>query len=61
MKQDFYPELKKIENEIQTLKILVVKSHKLSTKKASLEGMLKARIEEKDIEEAKKEIFKFGA
>ncbi len=63
MKQDLvYPELKKIENEIQVLKVLVIKSQKIPKSKISLEGILKGvRVEEEDIEEAKKAIFKFGA
>ncbi len=63
MKQDLvYPELKRIENEIQILKVLVIRSQKIPKNKVSLEGMLKGiRIEEGDIEEAKKAIFKFGA
>lgn len=60
--QEIYPELKKIEKEIQVLKILVIKSQKLPSKKVALEGALEGiKIREKDIEEAKKAIFKFSA
>ncbi|MEM5802285.1 MAG: hypothetical protein QXQ18_02795 [Candidatus Aenigmatarchaeota archaeon] len=60
--KEIYPELKKIESEIQILKILVVKTKKLPKRKVALEGLLKGiKIEEKDIEEAKKAIFRFSA
>ena len=60
--REIYPELKKIENDIQVLKILLLKSRKMPRKTAKLEGALKkVRIEEKDIEEAKKSTFKFSA
>jgi hypothetical protein len=60
--KELYPQLKKIENEIQILKILVIKSKKLPKEKVELEGVLKGiKIEEKDIEEAKKAILKFSA
>jgi len=59
--REIYPELKKIENDIQVLKILLLKSRKMPRKTAKLEGALKGvRIEEKDIEKAKKSIFKFS-
>jgi len=59
--QEIYPELKKIENEIQVLKILVIKSQKMPKKTVKLEGSLKGvKIKEEDIEEAKKAIFKFS-
>jgi hypothetical protein len=54
-------ELKRIENDIQALKILVVKSRKTPRKVAKLEGLLKnVQIEEADIKAAKKSIFKFS-
>jgi hypothetical protein len=57
-----YPELKRIESEIQVLKVLIIKSKKLPKKRVALEGMLKGiKVEEKDIEEAKRAIFKFRA
>ena len=60
--REIYPELKKIEDDIQVLKILLLKSRKMPRKTAKLEGALKkVRIEEKDITEAKKSIFKFSA
>lgn len=59
--REIYPELKKIENDIQALKILLVRSRKMPRKTAKLEGTLKkVQIEEKDIEDAKKSIFKFS-
>jgi hypothetical protein len=54
---EIYPEIKRIENDIQSLKILLVKNRKI----AKLEGPLKGEITEEDIEEAKKSIFKFSA
>jgi hypothetical protein len=59
--REIYPELKRIENDIQTLKILLVRCRKMPSKTAKLEGLLKEEIKEEDIEEAKKSIFKFGA
>jgi len=60
--REIYPELKKIEDDIQVLKILLLKSRKMPRKTVKLEGALKkVRIEEKDIEEAKKSTFKFSA
>ena len=60
--REIYPELKKIEDDIQVLKILLLKSRKMPRKTVKLEGALKkVRIEEKDIEEAKKSIFEFSA
>jgi hypothetical protein len=59
--REIIPELKKIENDIQALKILVVKSRKTPRKNAKLEGALeKVQVKEKDIEEAKKSVFKFS-
>jgi hypothetical protein len=58
---EIYPELKKIENDIQSLKILLVKNRKIPRKIAKLEGSLKGEITEEDIAEAKKSIFKFSA
>jgi uncharacterized 2Fe-2S/4Fe-4S cluster protein (DUF4445 family) len=60
--KELYPQLKKIESEIQILKVLVIKSKKLPKEKVELEGVLKGiKIGEKDIEEAKKAILKFSA
>jgi hypothetical protein len=59
--KELYPELKKIEGEIQILKLLVVKSKKLPKEKGVLEGVLRGiKVEEKDIEEAKKAILKLS-
>jgi hypothetical protein len=57
---EIYPELKKIENDIQSLKILLLKNRRFPRKIVKLEGSLKGEIAEKDIEEAKKSIFKFS-
>jgi hypothetical protein len=57
---EIYPELKKIENDIQALKILVAKSRKMPKKTAKLEGLLSKEVKEEDLEEAKKSIFKFS-
>ncbi len=56
--KEIYPELKKIENDIETLKILLIKRRKTPKKIAKLEGSLSVEITEKDIEEAKKSLFK---
>ncbi len=63
MKQEeIYPELKKIENEIQNLKILIIRTQQMPKRVVSLKGMLKGiTVTEEDIEEAKKSLFKFGA
>jgi len=57
---EIYPQLKKIENDIETIKILLIKGRKMPRKIAKLEGSLKAEINEEDIEEAEKSIFKFS-
>jgi hypothetical protein len=59
---ELYPELKKIEADIETLKILLVRSRKSPKKIAKLEGLLKGKVSvnEEDIEEAKKSVFKFS-
>ena len=48
-----YPELKKIENGIQVLKILLLRSRKTPRKIVKLEGLLKGEVNDEDIEEAK--------
>jgi hypothetical protein len=59
---ELYPELKKIEADIETLKVLLVRSRKSPRKIAKLEGLLKCKISvsEADIEDAKKSVFKFS-
>jgi hypothetical protein len=57
--REIYPELKKIENDIETIKILLMKYRKMPKKIAKLEGLFKGEITEEDIEEAKKSLFKF--
>jgi hypothetical protein len=57
---EIYPQLKKIENDIEPIKILLIRRRKMPRKIAKLEGLLKAEISEEDIEEAKKSIFKFS-
>jgi len=59
--KEIYPELKKIESEIQVLKILVLQSMQIPKQKTSLKGLMKGvNVSEEDIEEAKKAIFKFS-
>lgn len=58
---EMYPELRKIENDIQALRILVVKSRRMPRKIVKLEGLLKkVKVQEEDIEKAKKAVFKFS-
>ena len=55
---DIYPELKKIENELKEIKMLMLKSQ-AEKKPVRLGGLLKgAKITETDIEEAKKHLLK---
>jgi len=59
--EKIYPKLKKIENEIKSLKIMIIKSQKIPKKVVRLEGLLKGvKIDENEIEEAKKFLFKFS-
>jgi len=59
--QPIYPKLNEIENEIQSLKVLILRTLELreeAKQVVSLKGMLKGiRIEEKDFEEAEKSLF----
>jgi hypothetical protein len=59
---ELYPELKKIEADIETLKVLLLRSRKSPRKIAKLEGLIKEKgsVSEEDIEEAKKSVFKFS-
>lgn len=58
MKQDI-SELKKIENEIKEIKVLIMASQKIPKKIVKLEGTLKGKlISEEDIEKAEKSLFK---
>lgn len=50
-------ELKKIENDLQALKIHVLNSRNKPKKIAKLEGSLNIKISDEDIEEAKKSVF----
>ncbi len=61
MKSEIYPELNKIKTEIQTLKILVLKSKTIPKQKVSLKGVIKAKVDESDIEKAKASLFKTSA
>lgn len=62
MSNQIYPELEEIKNEIQNLKILIIKSQQTPKQIVSLKGMLKGvKISDVDIKEAKKSLFKFGA
>lgn len=59
MKTEIYPELKKIENELKEIKILILKSQPVQKKPVKLKGVLKgAKFSEKDFEKAKKSVFK---
>jgi len=62
MKEDIYPELKKIENELKTIKVLIMESRQLPKKNVSFRGMAKQLVSNKELEnsikEAKKSIFK---
>jgi len=65
MKQEeIYPELKKIENEIQNLKILILQTYQIPKRLVSLRGMGKLLVSEeeleKSLEEAKKSLFKYA-
>lgn len=59
MKSEIYPELKKIENELKEIKILISKSQPVQKKPIRLKGLLKGvKFSEKDFEGTKKTIFK---
>ena len=62
MQEEIYPELKKIENEIQSLKVLVLQTYQIPKQLVSLRGMGKLLTSEeeleKSIQEAKKSLFK---
>ena len=65
MRQErIYPELKKIENEIQNLKILILQTYQIPKQLVSLRGMGKLLVSEeeleKSLEEAKKSLFKYA-
>ena len=58
--QAIYPKLDVIENEIKSLKLLILQ-HQKPKKLVSLRGMLKGvKITEEDFEEAKKSLFKIS-
>ncbi|MDI6807116.1 MAG: hypothetical protein QMD14_04920 [Candidatus Aenigmarchaeota archaeon] len=60
--KEIYPQLKKIESEIQVLKILMLQSIQIPKQKALLKGLLSGiTISEEEIEEAKKLLFKSSA
>ena len=58
--REIYPELKKIENDLEAIKIILMKTRKMPKKIAKLEGLFKGEITEEEIEEAKKSFFKFS-
>ncbi len=62
MQEEIYPELKKIENEIQSLKVLVLQTYQIPKQLVSLRSMGKLLVNEeeleKSIQEAKKSLFK---
>jgi hypothetical protein len=52
--KEIYPTLKKIESEIQVLKLLIIKSRKIPNKIVKLKGALKGiKVSEEEIEEVK--------
>lgn len=52
--KEIYPMLKKIESEIQVLKLLIIKSRKVPNKIVKLEGALKGiKVSEEEVEEVK--------
>jgi hypothetical protein len=52
--KEIYPTLKKIESEIQVLKLLIIKSRKITNKIVKLKGALKGiKVSEEEIEEVK--------
>jgi hypothetical protein len=52
--KEIYPILKKIESEIQVLKLLIVKSRKVPNKIVKLDGALKGiKVSEEEVEEVK--------
>ncbi len=63
MKQGIYPELRKIENEIQIIKVMIMES-KMPKKNVSFRGMAKLKVSEEELEKsirkAKKSLFKNG-
>ena len=61
MKNEIYPELNKIKTEIQTLKILILKSKAIPKQTVSLKGVIKTKIDESDIEKTKASLFKTSA
>jgi hypothetical protein len=59
--KEIYPTLKKIESEIQVLKLLIIKSKKTPKKIVKLEGALEGiKVSEEEIEEAKRALFKLS-
>ena len=64
MKQDLlYPELKRIENEIQVIKVMIM-DQRIEKKNVSFRGMAKLKSSEKELDEsiaeAKKSLLKSG-
>jgi len=63
--QSIYPKLDEIENEIQGLKVLVMRTYQIPKHLVSLKGMGKLLVGEeeldKSIEESKKSLFKSEA
>ena len=55
MKQDIYPELKKIENELKVIKVMLMESKQLPKKNVSFRGMAKQLVSDKELEKGLKE------
>jgi hypothetical protein len=58
---DVYPELKRIENEIHFLKLMLLKGRVSPKKIVKLQSTLKSHTTEKELEDAKKSVFGFNA
>jgi len=59
MEEKLLPQLKKIENEIAVIKLLILKSTHEAKKPVKLGGLLKGvSVSEEEIESAKKQTFK---
>lgn len=62
MKPEIYPELKRIENELKAIKVMIMESKELPKKNVSFRGMAKQLVSDKELtkslKEAKSAIFK---
>lgn len=62
MKQNIYPELKKIENELKLIRLMIMETKQLPRKNVSFRGLAQQLVSDKELEkslkEAKGSIFK---